>query len=123
MSTTYRFNGISKSVELDDYEQGCIGGGPGDSWIAMPGERHDSADAAVDAFCAFLGAPGSDDDAVSLNACEETGRIDYCCGENADGNTPTDDERDAWKLGECELFYVTYSADIERVTSVAADLE
>jgi hypothetical protein len=56
------------------------------------------------------------DDAVTLDSCDEPGRIDICGYETADGDEPTPAQMELWKKGEYRLWAVTYVFQVERVT-------
>ena len=60
----------------------------------------------------FCGAEG---DAVTLDACEEPGRLDIQTTENDAGEMPTRTELEEWKAGKRDLWAVTYSAQVEQV--------
>jgi hypothetical protein len=60
--------------------------------------------------------------APTLNACGEPGRVDFAAQENDNSEAPTDEEIERWKAGEIDLWSVTYSFIVEKVTREAVNI-
>ena len=107
----FEISGFHKIAELDNFEEGCIEG-INDSYFDMHISAQD-VPALVKQIISFIGA---EDDSVSLDSCEEVGRIDIQKTENAEGNDPTARELSDWKAGRINLYAVTYTCYVEEVT-------
>ena len=110
-----------KYAERDDFEQGC----DPDSCTTFTGRDHWYAatiDALITQLRAFVPFTTDDVDAVSVNACEEPGRIDICGMEDSEGNEPTAANIANWKRGRLQLWYVTYTFQVEQVTREVVEL-
>ena len=110
---------IHKSAEMDNYEQGCVGGGQD---FTIPHTiSADTAENAARQLCEFAGASFVPDN-YELNSCGEPGRIDVFTTENGDGTEPNGREIEEWKRGERQLFYCTYTAYVQQVTRETVEL-
>ena len=117
MPPRYEIAGFHKTAELDDFENGCTGQGS-DTYIDS--RMHaDTLQELQEKIYSFTGCKPEDQ---KLDACEETGRIDCGVMENADGISPTERELDAWRRGECKLWYCVYTAYVEQVSRIPASL-
>jgi len=115
----YETNGWIKFVEEDNFENGCLP----ETSVAFGGNdtfKADTVEALLDKLNAFVG--NTDASAVSLDACDEPGRIDIEIMENELGYSPNARELDAWKQGKCRLFLVNYSFHVEQVQRSAISL-
>lgn len=91
--------------ELDDYEQGEIGGGSHSSDMKHLNGTYDSFEEFIsdnnfnnkDSWSAFSG---------------DYNRIDYQTTENENGVEPTSNEIERWKKGEMKLYSAIYSFNI-----------
>lgn len=108
---TYEINGWVKTIERDNWRDGCHGGancfGGNDIF------KGDTAEDAIQKACNFVGVDYED---IDLNACEEAGRVDINLTENADGYPATPSEIEAWKAGEIDLWLANYTFYVEFVT-------
>ena len=92
-------------VEEDSWEEGCILG------TVKEYNINDAfhADTKQDLINNLIGYFEVPLDHITLNSCEEMGRIDVCRHENSQGMLPSEEETQAWKRGEITLLYVTYT--------------
>jgi hypothetical protein len=65
----------------------------------------------------FCGATKGD---LTVNACDEAGRVDICTMEDRNGNSATTQQVDAWKFGRETLYACTYTFGIYKVEPVTA---
>ena len=116
---TIESNTVHVSAELDDFEQGCIGGG-GDyaTSYAMRISGRDKSSYIKD----FARSLGFDVKWVEVDVCDEPGRVECARMEDADGNEATEGQREQWKAGNLKLWYVVYTAYAEQVSRHAACL-
>lgn len=115
VSVRYECHTIHKIAELDTYSEGCAGAGM-HSTIAYK-IVSDSLASIKQQICDFLGC---DEEALTIDACEEVGRIDAGLHENAEGYTASVSEMAAWQAGECELYYANYLFYFEQVARAPA---
>ena len=104
----YMSRGWSKYAELDDFENRCTDDSHddygGESFTGnTPGEI-------IEKFCELIGF--TDWASIEPDVCEEPGRVDISRLEDADGARADEDEIARWKLGECQLWYATYTLHI-----------
>lgn len=111
MSKKYRISGWYGLAELDVFADGCQGGAFIKE-VKAPLEARTQAEM-VTLICDFFGCTA---DALNLEDTEEPGRVDVQVYENADGYTATAAEVEAWKAGKLQLWLVTYSGHLEKVT-------
>lgn len=124
MSTRYEFSYILKIAERDDFERGCDG--PSMENFIDVRESAATVRELLEKFYAFVPFRVDTRDAVEFDACEDTGRVDVYGTETANGDEPTEREREQWEAGKLALYYVTYSIQVQKVTresvSVSATL-
>ena len=108
----YEINGFHKMAELDNWEEGVQFEYGYSTWI----DCHISADTVSELQSKIIVFLDVDAGAITLDACEEAGRIDVQKTENADGYSPTASETEYWKAGIIGLYCVTYSCYVEKVT-------
>lgn len=105
-------NGWMKHAEEDNYENGCEINGAAfygnDQFVAET--ESELIQKLMDFVCV------DSKDAVSINSCGDAGRIDICRMENAGGFEPSDRENEAFKTGDCRLWYCTYTFQAEKVS-------
>jgi hypothetical protein len=111
----YQIRGLWKRAEVDDYEQGCIGPSA-DHWIDLQFTAADIP-ATIKKAADFVGV---DSDGIELDACDETGRIDFARTETDDGSELTPAEVAKWKAGELRAWYCVYTGYLEKVETVSA---
>lgn len=58
----------------------------------------------------------NDDAGFEFDVCDELGRVDVQQMEDADGLAPDGKQIERWKAGELELYLVTYTGYLERIT-------
>lgn len=114
--TTYQINGFLKFAEVDNYENGCD---PDTSYTQDVQVRFTGKTAmeVIEKAAEFIGVETKgENNGVELNACDEKGRVDFAKMEDSDGTTPSKAQMAAWKQGRETLYYVVYSAYVEKVT-------
>jgi len=114
--TTYQIHGFLKFAEVDSWEEGC----DPDTSITQEVSVNFTGKSPVEVIekaAEFLGvATKGKDNGVELNACGDKGRVDFAKMEDAEGTTPSKSQIAAWKNGKETLYYVVYTAYVERVT-------
>lgn len=103
----YVIEGVSKFYEQDDYNEGCLPdtGGIHDIDVAFSGY---SVIECLNEFKEFVSHELTDD-AVQLNACGDTGRVDIAVLENDEGYPANVLEITRWKHGKQDLYYCVYT--------------
>lgn len=118
MTKYYEINGFYKLAECDKFETGCELGAAGqyiEYLIQQP-----TVETVIQKAMDFIGL--TDKGAVCLNACEETGRVDFQVHETNDGTPASESDFEAWKKGKCDLWLCTYSATVKEIESREVDL-
>ena len=110
---TYIIKGFLKFVEEDTAKDGCLPDS-GFSTTADVDLTSDSKEDILDEVKAFFDV--SDDDIV-VNACDEDGRIDIQILESADTTRASEEDIASWSLGDKRLWLVTYSGQLQSLTS------
>lgn len=105
---TYAIQSFHKFAEQDDFERGCLIGTGRDSSFSLSLKGKTLAEL-VQQIAAFFGIEA---EAVTLNACEEAGRIDAELTENDDGHPATPAELASWKAGRLRLWAATYTCHV-----------
>lgn len=100
----YCINGVMKYVEQDDFDKGCIGNNSECS-ISI-NLRSATIEDLLKQFASFFGVEVKD---LSLDVCDEIGRIEAQLQENDDGNEPSQAQLHAWKQGEGRMWAATYT--------------
>lgn len=119
MKTYYQASGWMKMSEEDIYEDGCqpdTGGLTADTEIF----QSETLDGLLKELLSFTGA---DTEAIQLNACEETGRVDISTMENDYGYPASDQQLAEWKDGKIRLWNCIYTFTVEKITSETVNLE
>lgn len=109
----YEVRGWWKFSEEDRYGEGCD---PTTSRSYRDRDMHFTAetiDQMIDTLMSFVGC--RDRNNVTLDACDEEGRVDIVSFERADGDPATDQNIKLWKEGDCRLWHVEYSFRVEKV--------
>ena len=109
----YAVHNLLKYAEEDDYLRGCASATGRCSLVELT-FRADTVDDLIERVRAFVDC---DADAVTRNACDEAGRVDFVVYENGDGVPPSERERVLWRDGLEKMYCVTYTAHIARVTT------
>lgn len=119
--TEYEVRGYTKHIEEDNYEYGCD---PKTSRVYTTEIQFqaDSVEKLLVQLAGHCGVAG-DKDAITLNACDEVGRVDIQLLENSQGTTASKPELEAFKKGKCRLWLADYSFCIEKVERGPVDLE
>lgn len=95
-------NGMYKSSELDDYEQGIIG-----DYNSHFIDYSFNAKTIEELINKLIEFTGHDD--ICLNACDEPGRVDIQGMEDSHGCVATESDMEEWKIGFRKLYAVTYT--------------
>lgn len=98
-------NGMYKSSELDDYEQGIIG--DYNSHFIDYSFKAETIEELINKLIEFTGH-----DDICLNACDEPGRVDIQGMEDSYGCKASPLELEEWKKGDMKLWAVTYSFNV-----------
>lgn len=121
MSATYEARGFIKYAEEDTFQNGCDPDSTHGFDSDSPIFSGDTPAAVIADIAAFLGVH-PDDAAISLDACDEPGRVDVQMMERDDGQEASAADVDAWKARKIRLWLVDYSFQIERVSREAVTL-
>lgn len=117
MNAHFETTGFSRFAQLDDFEQGCIGR-ESDSYV----DHKITAKTVQEMREKIVNVVGGTLDDQEIDACEEPGRIDVGRMENSDGLEPSQKQLEAWRNGQCKLWYVVYSFRVDSVTRQPANL-
>jgi hypothetical protein len=98
-------NRVIHFSEVDSWDEGCIPD-TGSECVMELTFKAGTKQRLLENLVAYFEVPI---DNIELNACEEMGRIDVCRMENSQGLLPSEEESQAWKRGEINLFAVTYT--------------
>lgn len=115
----YEVNGWFKHSEEDSFEHGCLS----NTAYAVSGKERfigASIEALLQSLNEFTG--NNDKDAVELDACDETGRVDIQVTETEQGHVASPNEIAAWYRGEKRLWSAYYTFHVERVERVSVQL-
>jgi len=115
----YQINDFFKSAEVDDYEDGCQleGGTCCHLDIRMSAA---TLPMLIEQVRQFFGA---DSDCITLDACEEIGRLDVNRMEDGNGDPASSEQIELWKKREQKLWYVTYTAYVYECKAVTLTQE
>jgi|SRR5688572_5244189 len=116
----YKIDGLLKFSEEDSFEEGCIGPGSlSEVDILWTGSNPLEV---IQKVMDFLGV---DKEAVSLNSCDEVGRVDFSLLENGDGYQLYDfpSQVDDWKAGKIKAYDVCYTGQVVECTESPVNLE
>lgn len=110
----YKAENFLKIAEVDDYLEGCD---PDTATMSETdlGFRNETLKGLLTDIADYFGAEKED---LLLNSCEEDGRLDIQIMENNFGDVPTSTQIEQWKVGERQLWAVTYTTTIEKVETV-----
>jgi hypothetical protein len=116
----YEVNGWHKFGEQAHHEIGC----DPDNYVSFSGNERFCAVTIPDLLIKLRGFVGVDDDNadVSLDACDEDGRVDINVLETADGYVADKWQIEEWKRDEIPLWFSTYTFYVEEVTRRSARL-
>ncbi|WAW10015.1 hypothetical protein NB640_12485 [Oxalobacter vibrioformis] len=120
----YVIDGINKTAEQDDFEQGCILSSGYSTYIAQSFYGNTPREA-IEQFMDFVGLdPSSDEDcqSVLINACDETGRVDIQVHETPEGCRPDSEHLEEWKAGKERLWLCDYSGYLYQQAKTPVDL-
>jgi len=110
----YQLNGFHKRMELDNYENGCDPSLTNSSFVDVSFEAQ-TIQEVLDKVYAFFNVTQRN---ITLNSCDEEGRIDISLQENDEAIAPSEQELKHWKEGKYSLYYSTYTGTLEKVTTV-----
>lgn len=103
----YIIDRIYKTSELYNFEQGCTG-----EVQEYPIDHKISATSKTGILAKFCEFCGTDD--VTIDPCEDDpSRIECSVMEDADGTVASEDQLEAFKLDQCQLWAVTYTAYVQ----------
>lgn len=109
---SYEVNGCFKMIEKDMFKHGCDPSSTRCFKIDVR-FRADSIEEMLAKLNKFAG--NSDPDCVSLDACDEDGRVDIQRLENNEGYAASEADLAGWKKGKVALWLADYSFRIEQV--------
>lgn len=119
MKTQYEVRGWTKTTEEDNWEKGCLP----NSGSCLSGHDQFEAKTVEHLITYLMQFVGTDDrGCVTLDACDEAGRIDIQIMENAEGHHASRPELEAFKKGKCRLWLADYTFQVEKVTREVAKL-
>jgi hypothetical protein len=113
--TRFEVHGWLKHAEEDLFKDGCQPD-TATQFSGPDGWHGDTLSALIEELCGFVPFATSDSESVTLDACDEPGRIDICGMETGGGEEPSNYQMDRWKQGQQRLWYVTYTFYVEKVT-------
>ncbi len=116
--TYYQIDGFLKMSEQDIYNDGCQPDTSNTYWIDHL-IQNCSLDGLIDGIKSFTDAENDD---LSLNSCDEIGRIDAQVMETSGGIKANDRDFDLWKQGKIDLYLVTYSCQVKLINETDVDL-
>lgn len=111
----YECNGFLKMAQRDNFEKGCYGASH-DSWVDFPIKRK----TLTEIIDVIIGVIGCEREAITINACDEIGRIDAQVTENDQGLQPTSREWEQFKRGAIDLWMCDYSFSFDEVIRAPA---
>ncbi len=117
MRTFYQIDGFLKFTEEDKHDEGCLPD-TGSTYMVEAKFTGSTVKEVIEKAAKFLNI---DADGIEKDACDEKGRIDFAGMECDDNTTPSKAELASWKQGKTRLWYVVYSAHIEKVARVSAN--
>lgn len=97
--------GFIKSIELDNYENGCTG-----EYSSYSGKDIFQAETIRDLIEQLKNFTGHDD--ILINSCEEDGRIDIQGMEDGNSMVASDCQLEAWRAGTIDLYSVCYTFQV-----------
>lgn len=110
---------ITKFVEEDVYEEGCI---PETGYFI-------EIDTVFDALTLrqllekILEYHEVTEENIELDACDEKGRLDVCVMEDEYGDKASEEDLKLWKQGRKRLFYVVYIYNIREIKRTIVSLQ
>jgi hypothetical protein len=104
--------GFLKNVEVDDFENGCD---PDTSETSFDDTRF-LGENEQDIINKIKEYYQVDDDALILNSCGESGRIDIQRMENAGGCQASKKEIEEWEKGKKTLYAAYISTNVEKIS-------
>lgn len=109
---TYIIDGFYSLTTQDDFEEGEIGKSQLNDYPVKLSHRHEAGliQAIMDHF-------DVEREAISLNACEDAGRVDIERHETIDGIQIKQDDKEYhyWKKGQRKLYSVIYTGSLQSV--------
>jgi hypothetical protein len=112
----YKIKGMTVYSDEDKYWSGCI---PGTGWDYYDKDIHfegETADEIVKKVADYFQQKVSD---LSLDACDEKGRIDVGCLTNENVIQATKHELAQWKKGNIKLYRTVCIFYVEKVSAVS----
>jgi len=110
----YEIDRVFCDTEEDTYENGCL---PGTGTNFMITVRLSAAtiEDLIRGLFEEIGVKQAPD-AVELDACDEDGRIDIQCMNDADNSEASSAELELWRAGKVKLWSANYTAHVQKVT-------
>lgn len=110
----YVTNGNIKSVEEDDFLEGCI---PETYFLVELNVSFKSKTKKeiIEKIKRFYNV---NDDDILLNSCDEAGRVDIQILENEYGEKADNEEIEKWKKGNVKLYLATYTHIVQKLEKV-----
>jgi hypothetical protein len=112
MNTKYQINNFLKFAEEDNWKEGCDPNTT-QSFMVDVSFYGATAEEVIQKAAEYLGV---EEDGILRNSCDEKGRVDFQLMEDADSTSPSKQQIKDWKKGNCRLWEVTYTANVEKVT-------
>lgn len=106
-------NGLLKIAEVDIFAEGCQPDTSQMYGVDVDFKAETQAEL-IGKVCDFLDIEDNKENYL-LNSCDEQGRIDFQLLEDGEGVSASKEEIRRWKKGACQLWAVTYSAQVEKV--------
>ena len=111
MAHHYQITGFMKLVELDSFKSGLIDTKRYDHYYNYRLTASSNPRSLAHEIAVHLDV---DEDAMTFNACGETGRLDISRMENASGDKATPKQIENWKRGKIKLYSATYTTYLEQ---------
>lgn len=97
--------GFTKFIELDNYENGCIG-----ECNCHSGDYDFESETIEGLIVQLKEFTGHDD--VLINSCDEDGRIDIQGMEDRNSMVANDCQLEAWRAGRIDLYSICYTFQV-----------
>lgn len=111
----YIITEIRKEAQRDSFGQGCYG-----DILSSGISEIIKAETLRDLIADLKNLVGClDNNSLTLDACEEKGRIDIQFLETSESSSPSDKDLKDWKDGKCDLWAVTYTVYVYKTELVS----
>lgn len=113
----YQLTILDKTATVDDYNEGEQG--MGNNFYINEKFTGNTVQEVIQKACDFVGgAWDGSDQCYSTDIDGNQGRIDFQTLEDADGNSASDSQMDAWRKGEQTLYACYYVGFVEKLVPV-----